>query len=224
MQNKFVKNIKSSVKILIILLIIFTLIIAKSIFLLSFITVLSLIILILLGNSVNKYVEFIKKIFIWLLFIVIMYIIIFRNVNGLSIFMYKLILSIILIDNLLWSLNFGELHSGIYAIIYPLKRFNINREQLSYRISLNLIFVCRFIRSGNRIEKMQLLRNKRNCGMKYFIIPKLLDSINYVDELDESLKLKFYRLRIKKVNIKSVFLLMLFIVLFILALFKEVIL
>lgn len=224
MQSRFIKDITVYVKMLILLLLICTLFIAKSIFLLAFITILSLIILILLGGSVNEYVDFIKKIFIWLLFIVITYIIIYKGINGLLIFMYKFVLSVVLIHGLISNLNFDELHSGFYGILKPLNRFNIDVESKSFNIALSIVFLKALLYSSDSVGKLQCMRNKRNYGIKYFLFPRLLWATNYSENLKNNLKLKFYSLKCEKLNFRSVLLLILFIALFISAIFKEVIL
>lgn len=224
MQNRFIKNITPCVKILITFLIICTLAVAKSLFLIAFITILSLIILIMAGGSVNKYVDFIKKIFIWLLFIVIMYIIIYKSITGLVVFMYKIVLSVTLIDGIISRLDFDELHSGIYGMLTPLRKFNINVESKSFNIALNIVFLKEFLNSSDKISESQLMRNKRSYGIKYFFFPRLLNSIYYVKNLEDVLQLKFYSLKREKINFKSVISLLLFIFLFVVAIFKEVIL
>jgi len=224
MQSRFIKNITPSVKLLILIFLICTLIIAKSIFLFIFISILSLIILILLGISVNKCIDFIKKIFLWLLFIVVMYIIIYKNINGLLQFIYKIVLISILVNSLILNLQFDELHSGIYRILSPFKIFGVNINKKSFNIAINITFLNVFLYSSDKIEKIQTHNNKKSYRIKYFIFPRLLTSINYIKNLESSLKLKFYTIRCFKTNLKSVLLLILFIFLFFLAIYKEVIL
>lgn len=224
MHSRFIRNITPSVKMLIIILLICTLLIAKSIFLMGFITVLSLIILILFGSSVNKYVDFIKKIFIWLLFIVIMYIIIYKSIVGLGLFMYKTTLIAILLEGLISNFNFDELHSGINEILKPFKIFKLDAEKISYNVALNVVFLNELLHSSNRIERVQIASGRRNYRIKYFLFPRLLNSTEYVKNLENSLKLKFYTLKGFKINFKSVLLLIMFIFLFIITIYKEVIL
>lgn len=226
MQSKFIKNIIVWVRILILFLLVLTLFIAKSLFLFLTISTFGVIILILFGYNVKKCISILKKIFIWLLFVIIIYIIIYRNITifGLFRLIYKLVFSIILMDCVILNLNFDELHSGIYSILSPLKIFNIDLEKKSFEIAMNIVFFREFLNSSDRIEKKQSIKNKRSYRIKYFFFPRLLTSINYVDNLEEILKLKFYNLRIQKINFKSLILLTLFICLFVIAVFKEVIL
>lgn len=224
MQNSFINKITVSSRILILVLLICTLFIAKSIFLIISISILTLIISILTNKSVKLYFNSIKKSISWLLFIFIVYIIIYSSVSNAFIFIYKLILSIVLIKGFLFTVNFNTLNSGIYKILKGFKKLKLDIESISYNITIYIYFLKYLFDSSDRIKKLQNINGKRKYGIKYFLMPRLLNSINEVNNLENSLKLKYYNINEEKINVRSILLLVVFIILFITALFKEVIL
>ena len=116
------------------------------------------------------------------------------------------------------------MHSGIYRILSPFKIFGVNIDKKSYNFAIDIIFLNEFLYSSDKIEKIQTHNNKKSYRIKYFIFPRLLISINYIKNLESSLKLKFYTIKSFKTNFKSILLLILFISLFLMAIYKEVIL
>ncbi len=223
MQDRVVKDITSIARAIIFILLICTIFIAKSLFLILFLTILTLIIIILSNYSVNRYRKLLKKCAIWLLFIPIIYIIIYNNTNSILIFAYKSMMVIALIDNFLYDITFGEVHNIIYSIIYPLKRTKFDIEEISFRMTVNLFFVKSMLLSGNKIVNSQLLKNKVNYNVKNFLMPRLMIAINETTELEQSLIIKSYTLNKDKNNINSDIMVILFASLFIISVFKEVI-
>lgn len=223
MQDRVVKDITSIARALIFILLICTIFIAKSLFLILFLTILTLIIIILSNYSVNRYRKLLKKCAIWLLFTPIIYIIIYNNANSILIFAYKSIMVIALIDNFLYDITFGEVHNIIYSIIYPLKRTKFDIEEISFRMTINIFFAKSLLLSGNKIVNSQLLKNKVNYNVKNFLMPILMIAINETTELEQSLIIKSYTLNKDKNNINSDIMVILFTSLFIISVFKEVI-
>ena len=105
MLNRVFKDVTPSIKIISLLMLIFIILVAKSIYLIIFISILTLIILINLGYGVKPYVQFIKNILCCLLFWTLIYIIIYRNIIGVILFSYKLILITLLIRSFAFKFN-----------------------------------------------------------------------------------------------------------------------
>lgn len=226
MQSKFIENIPVCVRIIIVFLMILTLFIAKSIFLILMITVLILIIIILMNKSVKIYIKMFIKLLLYLLFIVVAYIIISRNVNGILILIYKLALILCLIKCFVLSVNFSTLNNGIYSLLIPFNKFKIfrNSEKISFNITSCLYFIIYLFNSDETVIKFQDINNKRKYGIKNYFIPRLSIAIYQINKLQTNLELKFYKAKVEKLNFKSIILLLLFVILFATSIFKEVIL
>lgn len=221
MQNN---EVTLSFKLLILLLLSATILIAKSLYLILFITVFSLIIIILNEKSVNIYINTLKKHAFLLLFIEIIYIIVCGNIVGSFLFLYKLVLITILIKNIMININFNKLHSAIYTLLIPVLIFKIDLGKISFDITESIYFIKYFMESKRIINQLQDFKNKRKYNLKHFWVPRLLYSNNKINLLNVNLEAKFYKLNKEKINIKSYIFLTIFIVIFIIALFKEVIL
>ena len=162
MRNNIIKTITPSVRILILILLILTLFLSNSKLLTLFVTVLTFLILILSNRTLNLYIQSIKKSTIWLIFSFAVYIIIYGSIIGSIVFLYKLILTIILIKCFILSTSFNELNSGIYKLLSPLKKFNLNIKHLSFNTSLYTHYMIYLRDSGNIIRKSQVLNNKKS--------------------------------------------------------------
>jgi len=224
MRNNIIKTITPSVRILILILLILTLFLSNSKLLTLFVTVLTFLILILSNRTLNLYIQSIKKSTIWLIFSFAVYIIIYGSIIGSIVFLYKLILTIILIKCFILSTSFNELNSGIYKLLSPLKKFNLNIKHLSFNTSLYTHYIMYLRDSSNIIEKSQVLNNKKSYSVKYLLLPKIMLSIDSIKNLENHLKLNFYNIKEEKLNTESILLLVVFIILFLIVIFKEVIL
>ena len=130
MQNKFLDNVLTSIKIIILFLLIVTISVAKSTYLILSLVVLEIIIMLLVSKSVKEYVVFIKKNMLWLIIILFTYILFYRDIFGLFTLTYKLLLIIILFKSFISIISFESLNSAIYSLIYPLKLFKIDIEKI----------------------------------------------------------------------------------------------
>jgi len=145
MQNKFIKSINMSTKILILLILIMSVLVSKSLYLISIITILVLIISIISNKCVKFYLDVLKNNFIWLLFFSIMYIIIFRNIYFYLILVYKLILITLILKVFTSNLNFDEFNFGVYTLLHPLKYTRLNIKKISYNIAIYVFYIIYFI-------------------------------------------------------------------------------
>lgn len=225
MQNNFIEKIAPSVRIIILILLMVSLLLAKSIYLILFITSLTLILFIITDKKVNIYVKFLKKTFLLLLFFFIVYIIIFRqNTVSMIIFAYKLIIVDVLIKIFLLNIEFRSLHEGIYGCLLPLKKSKIDIEVFSLDVALSIYYIKFLLESTDKIKVAQQTNGKKIINVKNYLIPSFIYSINELEQLQDNLKIKFYKLNYKKANFISKFILILFILLFIVCVYKEVIL
>ena len=224
MQQKLINKLNVSSKILILFLILCTLLVSKSIFLIMFITVLIIFILVLSEKNVKLYVDTLKESIFWLFFFGIVYIIIFRDILGLIVFLYKMMIIIVLIVNFMESLSLDKLADGIYSLIEPLIIVFPNLKQTAYEIAYYIYFGWLLINSGNKIKKLQLLKNRQQVNLKYYLLPRLFFATSGIKKIDDSLKLSFYKVKKENKNFVSLALVLLFVILCITAVFKEVIL
>jgi len=225
-QNNFITKISPSVRIMLLVLLISILLMAKSIYLILFITTLTVILFIITGKKVNKYVNAFKKIVSLLLFLLFVYIIIFRQYQIISIiiFTYKLLLMSILIEIFILNTDFRSLHEGLYGILLPLKIVKLNVENVSLYLTLILYFIKLLIDAKDEIKKRQIMRGKKTLNVISFIISSFIYSKSKLNILQDNLKIKFYKLNYKKVNLRSKIIFFLFLLIFIISIFKEVIL
>ncbi len=215
MQNSIYNNVNVSTRLIITLLFILSILVANSIYLIIFLSILCLVFIILTEKSVNKYIDLLKKSKILLLFIFITYIIIFRNVFGALLFIYKIILIIFINKQLSLTLSFEALNDGINTLIALITKKQNNK--ISYDISLTIYLFKIYLNSPNGF-------NKKIFSLKYNILPRMLTAMNELNKLEKTLALKCYTTKIEKKNIKSKIYQIVFMILFIIVVIKEVIL
>ena len=226
MRDNFITKISPNVRLIIFILLMLCLLLAKSIYLVLFITTLTLIFFINTDKKVNLCVKILKKIIILLLIFFVGYIIVFRycDIVLVGIFLYKLIIITILFEIYFYNTDFKGLHKGLYMVFIPLKKFNVDVENFSFNMSLSLYFFNFLEESQIKIKNAQITRGKRLINIKNFIFPCVIYSINKLEKLQENLKIKFYQLDNNKCDLKSKVILIIFLMLFILCIFKEVVL
>ena len=225
MPNNIISKISPTVRIICLFILSISLFLAKSIFLILFITTLTLVLMVIMGKKVNKYVNIIKKLAILLLFFIIVYIIMFEyNIFNWLIFAYKLIVVTLLFTVFYLNINFNQLHQSIYGCLKPLEKIKVNVEGFSFDITVALVFIKYLISNSEKILETQGQCGKRKINLKNYILPTFINSVNELNELQCHLKAKFYKLSYRKNNKFSKFILTVFIVIFVCVIFKEVIL
>lgn len=226
MQNNFIIKISPNVRMIIFTLLILSLLLAESIYLILFITTLTLILLILTDKKVNLCVKILKKIINLLLIFLIIYIIILKeyDISIVGILLYKLVIIIFLFEIFIFNTDFNGLHNSLYVFFKPLRLFKVDIENFSFNVTLALYFFCFLSESQLKIKNAQIFRGKRSLNIRNFIFPCILYSINKLNELQDNLKIKFYKLNNKKTDLKSMIMLVASLVLFIICLYKEVVL
>lgn len=223
MQDNLIKKICPSIRIIINIILIIILLIARSIFLNLVLTILVLILLILSDFDIKIYLNLIKKFIPWLIFVFLTYIIIYVDILGALILLYKFILIIIVFRMFTFSMNFNDLNSGVYTIISPLNRLGLDSSTISFNITLYIYYLIYLSNSGNKIIKSQTINNKVKYNVRHLLIPSLILSNNNINELKDYLKLNFYNVKKENINFKSKLLLSLFVVLLVISVFKEVV-
>ncbi|MBQ2947152.1 MAG: hypothetical protein IJE04_04820 [Bacilli bacterium] len=225
MQNNIINRISPTVRIICLFILSISLFMAKSIFLILFITTLTLILMLITEKKVNIYVNMIKKIAILLLFFLIVYIIMFEyNTFNWLIFIYKLIIIILLFVAFYLNTSFEQLHQAIYGCLRPLEKMKINVEEFSFDIIIALFLMKSLIKNRQKILHIQKIYGKKQLNLRNYILTIFINSANQLNELQWHLKIKFYKLTYKENDGFSKFILILFVVLFIFVVFKEVIL
>lgn len=226
MQNNFITKLSPSAKLIICFLLILTTLLAKSIYLILFIITLTIILLIISNKRVNVYVNSLKKVILLLIIFLVAYIIILKqyNIESIFLFAYKLINIFIFVKILFLNINFMSLHEGLYGIFLPLKKFKLDIEKITLEITLAAWFIKFLLESKKEIKQMQKIKSKRIINIKHYVLPILICSSNKLETFQNSLKIQFYKLKYTKMNFKSKMLLTIFSLIFILCLIKEVIL
>lgn len=226
MSNNFITKISPSVRIAVLILLILSLLLANSIYLILFITTLTLILLIITNKKVNLYVKTLKKSSLLLLIFLVIYIIMFRQYNIVSIvvFSYKLILISILIKIFILNMDFSSIHEGLYGIFCLFKALKIDVEKVSLDVTLSFYFLKFLISSKENIKNRQLIMGRKILNVKNLILPSIVYSINQLEILQNNLKIKFYKINYKKITLTSKIMLVLFLTLFIICVLKEVVL
>ena len=222
-QDNIIKKITPKERLLILLILIFCVMISKSIFLILFLTTLILILMIKTEKSVRYYVKTLKKVSPLLLIYLVLYIIMLRRYSFLPnlILLYKLLLIAILIEIYVLNTDFKGFNSGIYGILKPLERF-LNVEKLSHNLSLSIYYVKCLLDSFDNIKYSQIKNGKRVFNIKNYLLPIFMNSVEKLTSKDETLKMTFFRVD-NKSNIISKIFMVLFIIIFVICIFKEVV-
>lgn len=224
MSNKYLDKITNSSKIIILFVITLIIIFAKSIFLFLFILTLTIIIAFLSLKSVKEFVNILKKVFLLLLFFILMYIMIYRNALDTLIFGYKMLNVFIIIGIFISIMDLKSLHEGLYTLLKPLKKLNFDIYKISYSIASYVFFLVSFLKSRQYIIKFQLDNGIKKFNLKNYILPRLLLTTQNIKLLENQLKSTFYKVEYEKNNITSYLTVFSFLILFVLVVFKEVIL
>lgn len=226
MLNSFFEEISPSIRMISLVLLILCVLLAKSIYLMIFITILTLILILIKGVKVNNYVNTLKNSVILLLILLGAYIIIFKeyNIFNVSLCLIKLVLMIVLIKILTVNIEFREIHKGLYGILLPVKKLNVNIEKISLDIVLSIYFIKFLFMSNQEIKYFQKINGKTRFNFRHKVFPRIIYSVNKLENLQNNLKIQFYQLNYAKINMRSIIILVLAIIFFIVCIIKEVIL
>ena len=221
---KLEQRINSLTKLLIAIITLICLVLAKSIYLTIIITLIAAIFIEFGLKSVEKFLISLKNYFLILSIFGLIIIIILGvfNINTISIVLYKIFISSIILSVLDSNVEFSDLHSAIFEALHHIKF--INYRKISLNITMFLFFIKTFINAKKDIIDIQKFNNKISFKIKYYFFPRLLRTIRKMDDLKLNLKLSFYEVKCQKFNLESKLLLILSLLFLITCIFKEVIL
>jgi len=225
MQNNIFNKINIATKLLVLIFIILSIIIAKSVYFLIVSLIFLCILLLLSNKSVKYYINFINSLKFWLLFIFIAYIIVTRDIVYSFICLYKVLLIILFIKQFGLNKNFQKLSRGIKTLLKPLNKL-INIDNISYNATLLFYYIDIYIYSKQKIF-INYENKKRiiyNFSLKYNVLARLFYTTKKIGKIESSLKLKHYKNNYEKWNIESKIFLSISVILFVIVVFKEVIL
>ena len=160
-----------------------------------------------------------------MLFTFITYIIVTRNIIGSFVVLYKFILTILFIKQFFLVIKFEKLVNGINTVLKPLNR-KININKISYNIAIFIYFINIYINSKKEIFNNYLSNNKfiYTFSIKRNLFPRIFFTISKIKNIENSLKIKNYKINYERENKESIIFVCSFIALFIIVFFKEVIL
>lgn len=225
MQDNIIKKISPIVRLIVAIILILCLLMAKSLYLILFITTFIIFLLVDTDKKVKLYVNITKKIIIILLFILFIYIIMLGKYQLLEILLlvYKTTIITIILAILSANTTFKELHEALYMFFSIFKKNN-QISQFTLDLALTFYFIKTLIFSSEEIKERQVLNGKSKIGIKNSILPRLIYSIDKLDQFQENLKINFYKINYNKINLKSKIILTIFLIMFVVCIFKEVVL
>ena len=219
MYDNIIKDLNVSVKILIMLLLIFLLFIVKSLYFVMFELILTIILIISSNESIKKYVNSLKIFLVLLPFMIIAYIM-FKN--GALLVSLKVIVIILLLNIFIVTTSFLGLYNGIYTLF---KLYYRNEKKLNLKvlnISTKIYFLNRLFVGNEKLDKAKSKGLNKRQILNYAKVKYNLAK-NDSEFIKNKLKLKIYSGRFERINRKSKIYLVLTILLSILVVLKEVI-
>lgn len=169
-----------------------------------------------------EYLNILKNTHIWLFLLLILYIILSKNLILSIIFIYKIIILFILFYYVMKNSSFKNIDLFINKLLKFLSIFKINTSKLSYNMSINLFSIYYYIKSGEVIYNMQGKKNR--YSIKYYIMPRFFMTMDNINKLSLSLKLRNYKLKKEKESIQIITLNYILCALIVLVIVKDVIL
>ena len=225
MPNNIFSKVNVSTRLIILVFLVLSIFIAKSIYLLIFLTLLCSIFMILTKKSVKFYIDSIKNVKFWLLFVFIIYIIIYGNVLISFGFVYKVILIVLSVKQFCMTINFYTLTDAIMTLLNTVG-IKLKSDKISYNIVTFIYFINMYMKTKKEIFRKYDNDNKikYQFSFKYNIFPRVFLTMSKMEKFESSLKLKFYKPKLEEKSFASKIGLLMFLVLFIVVVLKEVIL
>lgn len=164
---------------------------------LSMFLLFNLLILLILKVKISKYLKFLNKNLLFILFIFICNIL-FVDINMAILTSFKLFLAINFTYTISQLLPISKISEGFYYIFYPLKIFKVNIKDLSLIISIALTFIPILINEATTIKYSLISKgfdfNLKNALTKphIFLITYLNNLFDRVDALEKTLLMKAY--------------------------------
>ena len=218
MSKNIIYKINPFIKLLVLFLMILTVFVSKSLYSLIIIGIVITLVVISSEISVKKYIDDLKKIILWLIFILLAYIIILDEINTI-LFLYKILLCFIALDTYITTSSFNDIDSALNTFLSPLKIIVCNIDQISFNITLSIFFIINLIKED--YNSMKYDRFLYSFSPKY-IIARIIYTNNKLIRFKNSLLLKYYKAKKYSINKCDFVLLITFIFLFIIVVCKEV--
>ena len=217
--NNILKDLNVSVRILIVIFLVFMLFITNSIFFLAFEFILVLILILLTDFNIKKISKSLI-IFIYTMPVILLIYILFKN--NILFFSIKILITIFFLRILFFATSFLGIYNGIFTL---LKLYYKDEKKLNIRslnISSKLYFIDKFFGDNERFNRaIEMGLEKKQ--IKNYIKTKYLMAKYDSDFIKNKLKLKIYKAKSEKINRKSEIFLILSIILMIMVVVKGVI-
>ena len=223
MLDELISKINISSRLKIIIIVSLMLVLGHSLWFFAFITVLTLIILLIYNIHINIYINSLKSIIMILVIVILISFAITKDWIETLILIYKVLIIILLNINFTNTVTFDELNSGLNKVLKNLKKFSFDVQKISFELSIIIFYTKYLLESKKEVLNIQTLHGKRKYLIKSNLIPRLIFAINKTENLKIFLKEENYKQKVEKVNSKSKMLELSFIVLLIIVLIKEVI-
>lgn len=198
MYDIIFKNTTSSYKLLIAISFSIFVILSKNIFELLVATAIVFILMRILKKSVKYCVEIIKRIFLWLIFISVLYIILYNDHVGLLVLNIKIVYIIICVSLIVSELDFDQLNKGINFIFKPLSKLTYKLYDFTYNLSIVLYTFSNYIdymskeHNNSYKEITSYCQKEKTACVSY---------INYIQQLLGIIKTKNYSINnVDKMN------------------------
>ena len=148
-----------------------------SIFLVIFLLV--ILMMIIFRISIIKYLLFIKKSILFLIFIFICNII-FSDLNNSLLVIIRLFLILNISFLISFYFNYSKINNSFYYLLYPLKIFKVDIKKISMIIAISLSFIPVFI-DEIEIIKMSLLSMGLRFNIKNVVIKPHVFIISFIN-------------------------------------------
>lgn len=153
-------------------------------------------------DNFSKYFRILKNYIFLILIISIVYFII---IGFTPFLLFKCVVTILFINVFISNLTFERMHSILYKLIYIIPE----SEYVSYKLVLQLYYFHTIFMSKDDIAYFKVMRGANRYGFRYGLLPRIEFAKNKRNELDNNLKLNFYKPKYERTNLLSVILLLL---------------
>lgn len=218
-KNNIINKISPAVRLTCLLLLAASIIIARSIYLILFLTSFILELIIYLNYISRENFIKVKNTYLLTFTLLIMCLLLLVKVDVYTfiIWSYKFILltgvALIFVGNF----DFKDMQSAIYGII---KRIGTaHAEKTSYNIAMAVKFIEYYFESKRIVKSLYYFNGKHGFKISLYI----MHSANKLLQFENQLKADYYRLKYQKTDLRSLIILILFLICFIICIIKEVI-
>ena len=208
--NSIIHKLNPLCKIICILIFTFLVLFTNNIILLSLLLVLVFYLIYLSYVPIDLYLNNIKYLIPFIIFIFIINLLFSNVLSGIS-SIIKLILFILYSSLLIYTTKQNDLIYGLKKFLSPLKLFGIDTSSLALTLSLAIRFIPTIFEEGKRVYKSQISRGLNFNGnlsekcdkLISVIIPVFNLSLERADDVSFILDTRFYRVKEKRTEYKN---------------------